>query len=61
MYTDDLILCWESLDEVMGKNGQWENAVEGKGVRVNVGKTKGMLSLFEKKSSVLKVNPPGVW
>ena len=61
LYTGNLILCGESLDEVMGKYGQWENAVEGKGVlRVSVGKAKGMPSLFGKISSVLKVDPCGV-
>ena len=24
----DLVLCWESLNEVMGKCGRWKNAVE---------------------------------
>ena len=24
----DLVLCWESLNEVMGKYGRWKNAVE---------------------------------
>ena len=38
---DDLILCRELLDEVMDKYDRWKNAVEGKGLRVNVEKTKG--------------------
>ena len=37
-----------------------ENAVERKGLRVNVDKTKGMLLLFGKKSSVSKLDPCGV-
>ena len=37
-----------------------ENAVEGKGLRVNVDKTKGMQLSFGKKSSVSKVDPCGV-
>ena len=63
LYADDLVLCGESLNEVMGKRGRWKNAVEGKGLRVNVDKTKGM-QLFGKKSSVSKVDPcdvRGVW
>ena len=57
LYADDLVLRGESLNEVMDKHGRWENAVEGKGLRVNVDKTKGMQFLFGKKSSVLKVDP----
>ena len=34
--------------------------MEGKGLRVNVDKTKGMQLLFGKKISVLKVDPCGV-
>ena len=31
----DLVLCWESLNEVMGKCGRWKNAVVWKKVNVN--------------------------
>ena len=57
LYADNLVLCWESLNEVMDKYGIWKNAVEGKGLRVNVDKTKGMQLLLGKKSSVSKVDP----
>ena len=60
LYADDLVLCGESLNEVMDKYGRWKNAVEGKGLRVNVDKTKGMQLLLGKKSSVSKVDPCGV-
>ena len=59
-YADNLVLCGESLNEVMDKYGRWKNAVEGKGLRVNVDKTAGMQLLFGKKSSVLKEDPCGV-
>ena len=39
---------------------RWKNAVEGKGQRVNVSKTKGIQLLFGKKSSVSKMDPCGV-
>ena len=55
LYANDLILCGESLNEV-NKYGGWKNAVEGKGLRVNVNKTKGMQLLFGKKSSASKVS-----
>ena len=60
LYADDLVLCGKSLNEVMNKYGRWKDAVEGKGLRVNVDKTKGMKLLFGKKSSVSKVHPCGV-
>ena len=52
LYVDDLVLYGESLNDVMDKYGRWENAAEGKGLRLNVDKTKGMQLLFGKKSSV---------
>ena len=60
LYADDLVLCGESLNKVMDKYGRWKNAMEGKGLRVNVDKTKGMQLLFGEKSSVSKVDPCGV-
>ena len=40
--------------------GDEKNEVEGKSLRENVDKTKGMLLLFGKKSSARKLNPCGV-
>ena len=57
LYADDLVLCGESLNDVMDKYKRWKNAVEGKGLRVNVDKTKSMQLSFGKKSSVSKVDP----
>ena len=31
LYADDLVLCWESLNEVIDKYGRKKNAMEGKG------------------------------
>ena len=41
LYAGNLLLCGDSLNEVMDKYGRWKNVVEGKGLRVNVDKTKG--------------------
>ena len=60
LYADDLVLCGESLNELMNDYRRWKNAMEGKGMRVNVDKMKGMRLLFGKKSSALKVDPCGV-
>ena len=60
MYANDLVLSGESLNEVMGKYGRWKNAVEGKGLRVHVDKTKGMPVIIWEDISVSKVDPCGV-
>ena len=60
LYADNLVLCGESLNEVMDRYGKWENAAEEKGLRMTVDNTKGMQLLFGKKSIVLKVDPCGV-
>ena len=60
LYSDDHVLCGESLNDVMGKYKRWKNAAEGKGLRVNVDKTKGMQLSFGKESSVSRVDPCGV-
>ena len=60
LYADDFVLCGESLNDVMDKYKRWKNAVEGKGLRVNVDKTKGMQLLFGNKSRVSKVDSCGV-
>ena len=57
LYADDLVLCGKSLNEVMDKYGRLKNAAEGKGLKVNVDKTKAMQLLFGKKSSVSKEDP----
>ena len=60
LYADDLVLYGELIDEVLNTYERWKNAVGGKGLRVNVGKTKDMQLLFGKKSSVSRVDPCGV-
>ena len=60
LYAGDLFWCKESLDEVMEKYGRWTNAVEGKGLRANVSKTKCMQSLFGRKSCVSRVDSCGI-
>ena len=50
LYADDLVLCGESLNDIMGKYKRWKNAVEGKGLRVSVDKAKGMQLSFGKES-----------
>ena len=40
LYADDLVFCGKSLNDVMDKYGRCKNAVEGKGLIVNVDQTK---------------------
>ena len=56
LYADDLVLCGESLNKVMDKYRRWKNTVEGKGLRVNVDKTKGMQLLFRNNSIASKMD-----
>ena len=42
LYADNIALRGESLNEVLDKYVRWKNSKEGKGLRVNVDKTKGM-------------------
>ena len=47
--TGGLVLCEESLNEVMEKYRRWKNEVEGKCLRMNQDKTKGMQLLLGTK------------
>ena len=45
LYADDLVLVAESVEELTRKFALWKQGLEGKGLRVNLGKTKVMVSL----------------
>ena len=60
LYANDLVLCGESLNEVMAKYGRWKNAMEGKGLRVNVSKTK-VIQLFSGKKSRKEIESGSLW
>ena len=45
LYADDLVLVAESVEELTRKFSLWKQGLEGKGLRVNLGKTKLMVSL----------------
>ena len=44
LYTDDLVLMGETMEELRENFDEWREAFESKGVRVNLGKTKLMVS-----------------
>lgn len=43
LYADDLVLMAESMEELLEKLRKWKEAMESKGLRVNVSKTKVMM------------------
>ena len=44
LYGDDLVLLADNMDELLSKLGNWKKHLEAKGIRVNMGKTKIMIS-----------------
>ena len=44
LYDDDLVLIADAMDELLSKLGNWKKHLEAKGLRVNMGKTKIMIS-----------------
>ena len=60
LYADDLVLISETMEGVRGKFRKWKEAFENKGMKVNLGKTKLMVSGPEGEVSVSKVHPCGV-
>ena len=60
LYADDLALCEDSLDKVKEKYERWKKILEGKYLRGNVGKTKGLQLLYGKKDYGSKLGSSGV-
>ena len=58
LYADDLALCDQSLEE--GRCEKWKKALEGKGLCVNVWKTKGLQFLNGKRRVTAKIESCGV-
>ena len=44
LYNDDLVLIADSVEEVMGKCTVWKEGMEARGLKVNTGKTKVLIS-----------------
>ena len=59
LYADDIALAAETPEEVMRKYRMWKSALESKGLRVNVGKSKGMGDL-PSVTRIADVDPCGV-
>ena len=44
LYADHLVLTANSVEEVMGKYAVWKEGIEARGLKVNTGKTKALIS-----------------
>ena len=60
LYADDLVLMADSMEELEMKFDRWKVAIEEKGMKVNMGKTKVMVSGAGGEKEVSKVDPCGV-
>ena len=55
LYTDDLVLINELIEELLNKFLKWKEAFESKGLTVNLGKTKVMVKVASQRIACLKV------
>ena len=55
LYADDLVLMRETMEGLREKFWKWKEAFESKGLKVNLGKTKVVMSGAEGEVSVSKV------
>ena len=60
LYANDLVLMSKSLEDLRERLQRWRSVLEGKGLKVNVGKTKMMVSGTEGEITSSKIDPCGV-
>ena len=60
LYADDLVLMGETMEELRENFDEWREAFESKGMRVNLGKMKLMVSGMEEETLDSKIDPCGV-
>ena len=60
LYVDDLILMGETMEELRENFDEWRQAFESKRMRVNLGKTKLMVSGMEEETFDSKIDSCGV-
>ena len=60
LYADDLVLMSESMEGLREKFWKWKDAFESKGLKVNLGKTKMVVSGSDGEVLASKVDPCGV-
>ena len=57
LYADDMALMSQSLEDLRERFQRWRSALEDKGLKVNVGKTKVMVSGTEGEIDLSKIDP----
>ena len=60
LYADDLVLTREMMEGLREKFWKWKEAFETKGLKLDLGKTKVVVSGAEVEVSVSKVDPSGI-
>ena len=60
LYADDLVLMSETMEGLREKFWKWKEAFESKGLKVNLGKTKVVVSGTEGEACTSKVDPCGI-
>ena len=60
LHADDLVMLTDSLEELEIKFARWKAAIEGKGMKVNMGKRKVLVSGAGGEKEVSKIDPCGV-
>ena len=60
LYADDLVLIGETMDDLKEKFWKWKKALESKGLKINIRKTKMMISGSEGELFKSKIDPCGV-
>ena len=60
LYADDLVLMSENLEDLRERFQRWRDALESKGLRINIRKTKMMVSGAEGEVVRSRVDPRGV-
>ena len=60
LYADDLVLASETMEGLREKFWKWKEAFESKGLKVNLGKTKVVVSGAEGEVTMSKVDPCGI-
>ena len=60
LYEYDLVLVGKTMKDLKDKFWRWKEAFEGKGMRVNLNKTKMMVSGLVEKVTASKIDPCGV-
>ena len=60
LYADDLVLTREMMEGLRDKFWKWKEAFETKGLKLDLGKTKVVVSGAEVEVTVSKVDPSGI-